>query len=166
MELDKAKEKFYQTWGTMGSSWGINRTMAQIHAYLLVNENAVAAEEIMEALKLSRGNVNMNVRTLITWGLVSRELRAGDRKEYFNAEKDIWTISRLIARERRKKELEPALKVLEELRNIKDTDKESKLFKSRIGEIHSIASTVDTVLQKFISSNNNWIVKLLKYIIK
>ena len=166
MELELAKEKFYQTWGTMGSSWGINRTMAQIHAFLLVNDDSVTAEEIMEQLKISRGNVNMNLRSLIDWGLVQRKIVAGERKEYFVAEKDIWKISRLIARERRKKELEPALKILDELRSIKENDLESKKFKTKINEIHSIASTVDTILQKFINSNDNWLIKLIKYIIK
>ncbi len=166
MNLEQARDKFYQTWGTMGSSWGINRTMAQIHAFLLVNEESVTTEDIMQELRISRGNANMNIRTLIDWGLVQRELKAGERKEYFNAEKDIWKISRLIARERRKKELEPALKVLEDLRSIKDSSPEGRQFKSRMGEIHSIGTSVDSMLQRFINSNDSWIMKMIAYLVK
>lgn len=166
MELQQAREKFYQTWGTMGSSWGINRTMAQIHAFLLVNEQPVTAEDIMSELQISRGNANMNIRTLISWGLVQRELKVGERKEYFVAEKDIWKISRLIARERRKKELEPALQALEELRNFKDNTTEGKQFRSRMGDIHSIATSVDNLLNRFINSNDNWILKMITYLVK
>ncbi|HEX5003263.1 MAG TPA: MarR family transcriptional regulator [Bacteroidia bacterium] len=166
MELQQAREKFYQTWGTMGTNWGINRTMAQIHAFLLVSEEPVTTEEIMEELLISRGNANINIRTLIDWGLVQRELKAGERKEYFTAEKDMWTISRRIARERRKKELEPALQAIDELRSIKDNTPEGKKFRSRMSDIHSTASTVDSLLQRFINSNDNWIVKMIAYLIK
>lgn len=166
MELEQAKEKFTQTWGTMASSWGINRTMAQIHALLLVSDDALSAEDIMRDLNLSRGNVNMNLRELINWGLVQKELISGERREFFSAEKDIWKISRLIARERRKRELEPALKVLDELRAIKDVDPATKRFKSKIEEIYKISSMVDSMIGKFINSSDNWLMRLFKFILK
>jgi DNA-binding transcriptional regulator GbsR (MarR family) len=166
MELEQAKEKFTQTWGTMASSWGINRTMAQIHALLLVSDDALSAEDIMRDLNLSRGNVNMNLRELINWGLVQKELISGERREFFSAEKDIWKISRLIARERRKRELEPALKVLDELRAIKDADPATKRFKSKIDEIYKISSMVDSMIGKFINSSDNWLMRLFKFILK
>ena len=117
MDLNQQKEKFYQAWGSLGSNWGINKTMAQIHALLLATEKALSTEDIMQQLKISRGNTNMNLRALMDWGLVHKELVSGERREYFVAEKDIWKVSRLIARERRKRELEPVLKILDELRN-------------------------------------------------
>jgi len=80
MELVEAKQKFIEAWGKLGSEWGINRTMAQVHALLLVTPGALTTEEIMEALSISRGNVNMTVRDLINWGLVEKELRPGERK--------------------------------------------------------------------------------------
>ena len=166
MELEQAKAKFTQTWGTMATSWGINRTMAQIHALLLVSDDALSAEDIMRDLNLSRGNVNMNLRELINWGLVQKELISGERREFFSAEKDIWKISRLIARERRKRELEPALKVLDELRAIKDADPATKRFKSKIEEIYKISSMVDSMIGKFINSSDNWLMRLFKFILK
>src|SRR3954471_20846731 len=99
MELKEAKDKFLNAWGTLGSNWGINRTMAQIHALLLISPNSLSAEEIMEDLKISRGNANMNLRDLIDWGLIYKEIKAGERKEFFHAEKDIWKAAKQIIKE-------------------------------------------------------------------
>ena len=102
MKLIESKEKFINAWGTLATSWGINRTMAQVHALLLVSPDALSAEEVMEELTISRGNANMNIRTLIDWGLVFKETRSGQRREYFVAEEDIWKVFKQIAKERRK----------------------------------------------------------------
>lgn len=82
MELQEAKNEFIQAWGTFGSEWGINRTMAQIHALLLVSAEPLSTEDIMEQLEVSRGNVNMNTRDLIAWGIVYRVTKKGERKEF------------------------------------------------------------------------------------
>ena len=89
MKLTEGKEKFIQAWGTLGSSWGINRTMAQVHALLLIAPESLCAEDIMEELNISRGNANMNIRALMDWRLISKELKSEERKEFFSAEKDI-----------------------------------------------------------------------------
>ena len=96
MKLEDAKNRFVQIWGTVGVEWGINRTMAQVHGLLLSSEEALTAEQVMEALLISRGNANTNLRELINWGLVFRENRAGERKEYFYAEKNIWEVAQRI----------------------------------------------------------------------
>ena len=113
MHLEEAREKFVQSWGTLGSSWGINRTMAQIHSLLLVSHKPLCAEEVMSLLKISRGNANMNLRALIDWGLVRKEHKSGERKEYFEAELDVWEIFRRIVVERKRREIDPALETLE-----------------------------------------------------
>ena len=128
MDLQEGKEKFIQSWGALGTSWGINRTMAQIHALLLISPNPLSAEEIMDELKISRGNANMNIRALIDWGLVFKTLIKGERKEYFIAEKDMWEVVKKIIAQRKKRELEPMLKVLEELSSIKSKDEEGEVF--------------------------------------
>ena len=102
MQLDEAKDKFIQAWGSLGSNWGINRTMAQVHALLLITPESLSADEIMGALNISRGNANMNIRALIDWGLVQKELKSGERKEFFVAEKDIWEVARRVMLERKK----------------------------------------------------------------
>lgn len=83
MEYQEAKNKFISTWGSLGSLWGINKAMAQIQALLFISTEALTTEDIMEELQISRGNTSMNVRQLIDWGIVTKELRPGERKEYF-----------------------------------------------------------------------------------
>ena len=121
MKLEDAKFKYIQTWGSLATSWGINKTMAQVHALLLVSTKPLSAEDIMEALQISRGNVNMNVRALIDWGIVQKEFVAGERKEFFVADKDIWELFKQITKERKKREIEPVLKVLEDLQQIEES---------------------------------------------
>src|SRR4051812_27080842 len=100
MVYQDAKSTFIQAWGTLGSSWGINKAMAQIHALLLLATEPMSAEEIMQELQMSRGNVNMNLRALIDWGIVRKEHRAGERREYFSTGKDVWELAKQVSRER------------------------------------------------------------------
>lgn len=168
MKLTEGKEKFIQAWGTLGSSWGINRTMAQVHALLLIAPEALSAEDIMEELNISRGNANMNIRALMDWGLVSKEFKPGERKEYFNAEKDIWKVATQVIKERRKRELEPVLKVLNEISAIDGDkkDKDIKAFTDAIGSIKDVVNKADKTLETVIKADENWFVnsflKLLK----
>ena len=118
MEFKEAKNKFVQTWGALGSQWGINKTMAQIHALLMVSAEAVSMEEVMEELQISRGNASMNLRALMDWGIVYKEYKAGERREFFTAEKDLDELAVKISRERSKRELKPALKILKEVSSI------------------------------------------------
>ncbi len=158
MKINEAKGKFVQAWGTLGSNWGISRTMAQIHALLLVAPDALSAEEVMEELSISRGNANLNLRALMDWGLVHKELRAGERKEFFIAEKDIWKVFRQVAKERRKRELEPMIRVLESLREIESSGKkmEEKAFSQSIEGIYKFATKADKTLDRLVRADENW----------
>ena len=122
MKLDEAKIKYIQTWGSLATSWGINKTMAQVHALLLVSTKPLSAEDIMETLQISRGNVNMNVRALIDWGIVTKEFVVGERKEFFVAEKEMWEVVKKIVIQRKKRELEPVIKVLDEITSLFNPD--------------------------------------------
>lgn len=139
MKLEEAKSRFIQIWGTVGVEWGINRTMAQIHGLLLASDDALTTEQVMEALNVSRGNANMNLRELINWGLVFRENRPGERKEYFYAEKDMWEVAQRIAAERKKRELDPMMKMLTQLqRELPTEGKEAHAFKQLLADITSL----------------------------
>lgn len=168
VELKEAKEKFIQAWGTLGSSWGINRTMAQLHALLMISPDPLSTEEIMEELNISRGNTNMNVRALIDWGLVSKVHKSGERMEYFSAEKDMWKVFRQVAKERRKREVEPIFKVLAEVSKVKTNknDKAGKEFTETIAGIQRFANKTDRTLEMIIKADENWFVssflKLMK----
>lgn len=166
MELQEAKQKFIHSWGVLGSNWGINRTMAQIHALLLISNEPISTEDVMEQLQISRGNANMNIRTLIDWGIASKEYKVGERKEYFVGDKDIWAVARQISRQRKQREIEPLLKVLADAKNVKGNDKETKQFKEMVGEIDEFTGKVDDLFDKFIRSDEHWFYKTMLKLIK
>jgi DNA-binding transcriptional regulator GbsR (MarR family) len=113
-ELRAARREFVDLWGQMAEHWGINRTMAQIHALLMISPGPITADQIMDELQISRGNVSMNLRDLINWGIVRRTSVAGDRRDFFVTEADIWTMFQEIIRERKKRELDPLVNRLDE----------------------------------------------------
>ncbi len=169
MKYEEAREKFIQTWGAMGSNWGVSRTMSQIHAYLLTLTEDTTADEIMEGLGLSRGNVSMSLKALQEWGLVYKSYKAGERKEFFYAEKDIYRIAMQIAKERKKRELDPMIQVLEQLKDLKVEAKdksEAEEFEKVIGDILSFAKKSDRVLSTFVLSEKSWFSALINKIFK
>lgn len=162
MEYKDAKQKFIQAWGTLGSSWGINRAMAQIHALLLIATEPLSAEQVMEELQMSRGNVNMNLRALVDWGIVKRENRVGERREYFSTGKDIWELAKQVSKERRKREIAPVLTMLKEVQNVSgDNRKAVGEFKKVTGDLFDFTHKVDGMIETFTRSDKNWFYKLL-----
>lgn len=167
MELKEARDRFIHTWGTLSTQWGINRTMSQIHALLLLSPKALNADEIMEELQISRGNVNMNLRDLMSWNLIYKQLLPGERKEYFIAEKDIWKVGRQIARERRRKELDPILDTMEEIKKgLKPDSEESKDLLKIVNEINSVANFANSTIDMVIKSDDNWLVSTFQKLFK
>jgi DNA-binding transcriptional regulator GbsR (MarR family) len=110
--LKQTRDEFVAQWGALGTQWGINRTMAQIHALLMTAPEPLSTDEVMEDLEISRGNAHTNLKELVAWGLVRIVVRKGDRREYFEAEKDVWKIFTTVTRERKRREIDPALEVL------------------------------------------------------
>ncbi|MCZ4224323.1 GbsR/MarR family transcriptional regulator [Pedobacter rhodius] len=158
MELAEGKLKFIEAWGKLGSEWGINRTMAQVHALLLISAEALTTEEIMEQLSISRGNANMTLRDLIGWGLIEKQHKAGERKEYFFADKDVWNIARQVAKERKKRELEPVLKILGELSYVTGDEKdiEFKTFQKSVADINKLAKNADKTIETMLKAEESW----------
>lgn len=111
-QLKKARDEFVGQWGALGTQWGINRTMAQIHALLMTAPEPLSTDEVMAELEISRGNAHTNLKDLVAWGLVRVVLKKGERREFFEAEKDVWKVFTTVARERKRREIEPALAVL------------------------------------------------------
>ncbi|HVZ56937.1 MAG TPA: MarR family transcriptional regulator [Chitinophagaceae bacterium] len=163
MKLSEAKQQFISSWGAFGTHWGINRTMAQIHALLLVSASPLSQDNIMEELNISRGNANMNIRELINWGLVERVLLPGERKEFFVAEKDIWKVVRQIIKERKKRELEPMLRLLDQLEDVEGDrkDKEVKTFVETVGGIKKFGHQADRTLDLMVRAEENWFLSAL-----
>ncbi|GHN02939.1 hypothetical protein WSM22_44280 [Cytophagales bacterium WSM2-2] len=162
MQYSDAKQKFIQAWGTLGSNWGINKAMAQIHALLLLATEPLSAEEIMDELQMSRGNVNMNLRALMDWGIVKKEHKAGERREYFSTGKDVWELAKQVSRERKRREIEPILGVLAEIQNVSGDDKKAVAeFKAVTKDLYDFSNTLDGLLQKFSKSDQTWFYKFL-----
>lgn len=113
--LDTAVNKFIEKWGEMATNWGISKTMGQIYALLFSNRAPLDTDEIMERLDISRGNANMNLRSLLDWKLVKKVSIEGSRKEYFEAERDMHLVATVIIRQRQTKELEPINNLLNEV---------------------------------------------------
>ncbi len=111
--FEPVRNLFVRRWGEMAQSWGIGRTMAEIHALLFVATEPLCTDDIMEQLAVSRGSASTNLRQLINWGLIHRVHRRTDRKEYFEAEKDVWQMFETITRERRRREVEPIVETLQ-----------------------------------------------------
>ncbi|MBS3913490.1 MAG: transcriptional regulator [Bacteroidetes bacterium] len=168
MKLDQAKQEFLQLWGTLGSQWGINRTMAQIHALLLIAPESLSAEDVMAELAISRGNANMNLRELMNWNLVYKELKMGERREYFRAEKDIWEVAKRVIQERRRREIQPvkeSLKDLVDLDRPKESD-ESKEFVKVVGDIGKLVNKLDNTADLALKADQNWFFNKLIQIMK
>ena len=163
MKLTEAKQQFISSWGAFGTHWGINRTMAQIHALLLVSPEPMTQDDMMEELNISRGNTNMNIRELINWGLVDRVILPGERKEFFTAEKDIWKVVKQIVKERKKRELDPMLKLLDQLEDVEGDkrDKHVKTFVDTVGGIKRLGLQADKTLDVMIKAEESWFVNNL-----
>jgi len=168
MKLIEARQRFISSWGAFGTHWGINRTMAQIHALLLISPDPLTQDDIMEQLNISRGNTNMNIRELINWGLVERVLLSGERKEYFTAEKDIWKVVTQIVKERKKRELEPMLQLLDKLEEVEGDkkDKHVKLFVDTVSSIKKLGRQADKTLDKMIKAEESWFLAAMMKLFK
>lgn len=168
MKLEEAKQQFIQSWGVLGTQWGINRTMAQIHALLLVSAGELSADDIMDQLQISRGNVNMNVRELIDWGLVEKILKPGERKEFFTAEKDIWKVAMRITKERKRRELDPVIAMMDQLKQVdsEGKDADTKAFVDTVTQIQKFAKQADKALDGLVRADEHWFTGTLLKIFK
>lgn len=166
MQYDEAKEQFIQTWGTLATQWGINRTMAQIHALLMISPEPLDTDTVMEQLQISRGNANMNLRDLMDWGIVSKRLIPGERKEHFMAEKDVWKLARQIAKERRRREITPVVETLEHLKTVDTSTPEGRQFLQVITDLSSVVNFADGTLNAVIKAEENWLVSQFMKVFK
>lgn len=112
--LTPVQRKFVLHWGEMGTSWGINRTVAQIHALLYISPTPLNAEQIADTLQVARSNVSNSLKELLGWGIVKRVHAMGDRRDHFESMKDVWEMFRVVLDERKKREIDPTLTILRE----------------------------------------------------
>jgi DNA-binding transcriptional regulator GbsR (MarR family) len=167
--LQEAKNLLVRRWGEMGGYWGINRTMAEIHALLFVTREPLCTDDIMDQLKISRGNASMNLRALVDWGLIERVHRLGDRKEYFQADTDVWHMFETIMRERRRREVEPIIATIDRCCELvgkakprpENSDAEDvREFRRRIEELRAFLAAVGTLFELVLEFGSDGIGRL------
>jgi len=161
-KLKKARGEFVAQWGAVGTQWGINRTMAQIHALLITAPDSLSTDDVMAELEISRGNAHTNLKELIAWGLVRNVLRKGERREFFEAEKDVWQMFIIIARERKRREIEPAVNILhkcaEESRDIKSA--EGKVFHQQMKQLEEFVGFASKMADRVSSMKHGFAIQM------
>ncbi len=169
MQLDEAQERFIEMWGALGTEWGITRSMAQIHALLLLSPKPLCADEVMDRLQIARGNANTNLRALLDWGLVKKEFISGDRKEYYAAYKDMWHVAKQVVVHRKQRELDPLIRVLQQLKDIETTPENAeqvKYFESVTNDVSTFADKADSILKGMINADQNWLINTFLRLVK
>ncbi len=150
--LSQAETQFYLHWGKMARNWGISRTMGEIHALLYITAREWSAEDIMEELEISRGNVSMTLRELVNWQLVYRVHRRGERREFYIAEHDVWTIFNRILVERKRREFDPTIAALDQLAELAAADAQNpqrETISSRIESWREFFEAMNEFYQQF-----------------
>lgn len=146
--VDDPRTRFIALWGQMASHWGIPRTMAEVHALLYIAGGPMNTDDVMGALEISRGSASTTLRALQEWGIISRVHLRGDRKEYFQAEQDVWKLFRIILRERKKREIDPLHEALRELRAERATTSPAI---ERVGRLTPSTDPVDQRLDSMLA---------------
>ena len=165
MRLHEAQERFVTEWGKLSSNWGVNKAMGQIHALLLISPCCVTADDIMNQLEMSRGNVNINLKTLTHWGLIQKVVKKGNRKDFYKAEKDLWKVFQLIIQHRKRKELDPLLSLIKEMAPVEPKCEESLEFCRVLKELEMFSSKIDRALKLMLNSESNWLTKSMSRMI-
>ena len=142
--LPPLNRQFVSHFGEMGSRWGINRTVGQIYARIFISPHALNADDIAEALEFSRSNVSMGLKELQSWRLVKLRHQPGDRREYFEAPADVWDIFRVLAEERRRREIEPTLSMLRMALLEAPTSDAERHAQERMKEMHELIDRLMT----------------------
>jgi len=152
--LTELQERFVLHWGEMASAWGINRTMGQIHALLYISAEPVSVNELMDRLKISRGNASLNLRALEDWGIIQRMHVTGDRREYFRSQADVWDLFHTVVRERKRREFDPMLRSLRQF--LADTsqsdpnDPAMALYRERISNLVELLDLLERAGERFL----------------
>jgi DNA-binding transcriptional regulator GbsR (MarR family) len=162
MKLTQTSERFILHWGEMGTRWGVNRTVAQIHALLYLSEHPLAADEIVETLGVARSNVSNSLKELQSWQLVKVVHVMGDRRDHFDTSKDVWELFRLIVAGRRQREIEPTQALLGELLASPELARESATVKKRIQDTQQFITTLTAWSDEMLRMDPATLMKVLK----
>jgi DNA-binding transcriptional regulator GbsR (MarR family) len=148
---DALVRQFVEHWGMMARAWGINPTMGELFALLYITGTDWTADELRSWLHVSRGNVSMNLRELLAWGVVRKLHRPGERRELYRAEADVWTLFRRILKERKRRELDPTLTVLDRIFRLSETEPALQDLKSRVEPLRQFFGLIDGLAIRLLS---------------
>ena len=163
MKLTPIMQKYILHWGEMGARWGVNRTVAQIHALLYLSPEPLHAEEIAETLSVARSNVSTSLKELQSWGLIRVSHVMGDRRDHFESLKDLWEMFTIIMEERKRREIDPTLTMLRSCQLEGSTDKETpEEIKQRITDVMEFMETISTWYEQMKQVPRPTLIKLFK----
>lgn len=161
-KLSPTSEKFVLHWGEMGNKWGVNRTVAQIHALLFIVGTPMNADEIVETLGVARSNVSNSIKELQSLNLVQTTHILGDRRDYFTTSTDVWALAKIIVEERYRRELAPTVQFLDELTKTPEFAQENNDVQQRIKETHQFVDTLTTWANEMMKLSTSTLSKILK----
>lgn len=145
--LSKTEETFILHWGQMGTQWGINRTVAQVHALLYLSDKPLNAEEICEILNVARSNVSTSLKELVGWGIVKKTAILGDKRDHFESVKDVWELAKIISSERKKREIDPTIEVIHQC--IRESEGDEQTPESTRERLKNMAEFLETSVGAF-----------------
>jgi DNA-binding transcriptional regulator GbsR (MarR family) len=174
-QLRHAQDLFITRWGEMGATWGINRTMAEIHALLYITAQPLCTDDVMERLNISRGNASMSLRALCDWGIIRRIHRRGERREYFESLGDVWEMFSIIAAERKRREMDPVLETIKQCQKMLDASSLGKtnaekehvrLTRQRLAGMEEFMSVTNKIFQQFVGNARSGLSRVVKVLLK
>jgi DNA-binding transcriptional regulator GbsR (MarR family) len=173
--LRTAQDLFIRRWGEMGQTWGINRTMAEIHALLYIVALPLCTDDVMERLNISRGNASMSLRALCDWGIIRRMHKRGERREYFESLNDVWEMFSIIAAERKRREMDPVLETIRQCQQMLDESSLGKtaarqqavqLTRQRLAGMEEFMEVTNEIFQQFIGNARSGLTRVVKVLLK
>jgi DNA-binding transcriptional regulator GbsR (MarR family) len=174
-QLRTAQDLFIRRWGEMGQTWGINRTMAEIHALLYIVGQPLCTDDVMERLHISRGNSSMSLRALCDWGIIRRRHRPGERKEYFESLSDVWEMFSIIAAERKRREMDPVLETIKQCQRMLEAgsigksaanQERVKITRERLAGMEEFMSVTNKIFQQFVGNAKSGLSRVVRVLLK
>jgi DNA-binding transcriptional regulator GbsR (MarR family) len=173
-ELRKAQDLFISRWGEMGQTWGINRTMAEIHALLYIAAEPLSTDDVMERLNISRGNANMSLRSLCDWGIIRGLHKRGERREYFESLSDVWEMFGIIAAERKRREMDPVLATIRQCRKMLEEPSLGKAARlptvaatrQRLDGMEEFMEVTNKIFNQFVGNSRSGLTKIVRLLLK
>ena len=174
-QLRTAQDLFIRRWGEMGQTWGINRTMAEIHALLYICGTPLCTDDVMERLNISRGNASMSLRALCDWGIIRRLHKRGERREYFESLSDVWEMFSIIAAERKRREMDPVLETIKQCQQMlgeaalgKSAAQQQtvQITRQRLAGMEEFMSVTNKIFQQFVGNARSGLNRVARVLLK